>query len=381
MLGYVVFFFYFYFHLSSFSTASPVSTSETLSPLWSSDSLPRDSESIYECNEIFKKHLEDYTIRTRFVVPKELDDFYTSVFIKAVLFAAGTFASFDEVIFDGKISVAIHCFLLEYFLLVLRQDDEGFCYSQFVRKYSDSIALTHLARNEDIQVIYLHVFPLLKELVFTGNFLNYSFLLSTCVGGLNSDQKDQIYSSHCFQYFSRINERETEIALEIFKCGLEFINLYIPRCEILSLAGIDNYETIASFKPFGFYLVAFNPLWAVVEGRVVVDLDLERVKKSPLVYGNEIEFFSQLESFLTQIDFLSYTNLEQFNARKSVLSALINFENILLLVNCRFITCFLAWIQFQYTSLDDWNKVLLKASCYGSVDKRFKELYDLYIKE
>jgi hypothetical protein len=383
MLGYryLVLFSYFSVLLSSASSSSPATTIESISPRTSSIS----TDKIFKCNEIFKKHLEGYTVRTRFAIPLDMDTFYADIFIKAVFFAARTSKSFDEVIFDNRVSVTFHCFLLEYFLLVLGQEREGFFYSELIYKYSKAIALTHHSNLEDSHVINVHLFPLLNELVLTGNFLNYSFLLSTCVDRFNSFQKDQIYSSHCRQYFFHLQEIETSLELEAFGFGIEFLNLYIPRSEILSIVGVENYQNVALFKPLGYYLISFNPLRAAVQGNVAIDL--ERIKRNPFVFESKIDFFIQLESFLNQMEFLNCATLEQFNLRKSVFNALINnlsdFENVLLLVNCGFITCFQAWIQFQYTSnsIDDWSIMLLKNSCYYSSDKRFKETFDNIFKK
>ena len=332
------------------------------------------------CDEIFNKHLEDYTIRTRFVIPEYLDDFYITVFSNAVSFAAFSSPNFDKFIHDTNISAPIHCFLLEYFLLVMREEPFIFCHFKFVQKYSNSLALTHQVDLEDSSVINLHVFPLLIKLVLTGNFLNYSFLLSTCVKYFDSFQNDQIFSSHCLQYFYNLKEKETSVSLEVFKLGLEFINLYIPRCDILSRLAIENFKNVALYKPGGYFLVALNPLKAVAEGKDIADLKM--AEKVPIMFMDEIEFFENLENYLIHISFLKYETSEQFNARKLVFNALINCDkNILLLVNSGFITCFQAWILFQYTSLDDWFKLILKFSCYRSHDQRFKELYDLYIKD
>ena len=376
----------FCYFIASFSASSPETTVEIScsrsSPIESI--IYESSDKIFKCNELFKEHFQRYTIRTSFSVPEGLDEFYTETFIKAVLFAANVPNNFKEVIYDSRISVPFHCFLLEYFLLVLIQEQGGsHCFhSQFIGNYSESIAINHGANSEDSHVINVHVFPLLNELVLTGNFLNYSFLLSTCVNRLDTKQKDKIYSSHCLQYFLRLNDQETTLEFETFKCGIEFLNLYIPRFEILSLIGIKNYDTVALNKPFGYYLIAFNPFKAVVEGKIVIDKELlEGVKRTPFLFKTEIEFFNHLESFLIQIDFLNFKNFEQFEIRKLVLNSFINLDKVGLFISCGLTTCFQVWIQFQYTSIDDWTRIILRSACYESSDKRFKLIYDNFIKE
>lgn len=162
------------YFIISFSAFFPTTTVEISSPRCSlSASLIFDSDKIFQCNEIiFKEHLERYTIRTRFSIPDGYDEFYSEIIIRAVLFAANVPTKFNEVIYHSRISVPFHCFLLEYFLLVLKQEHVGYhyFYSRFIGKYSDSIAIHHQANSEDSRVINIHVFPLLSELILTGNF-------------------------------------------------------------------------------------------------------------------------------------------------------------------------------------------------------------------
>ena len=372
-----------FFFIASLSASSPSFTNVDIFTSRNSSndfliSVNREQDDrIAKCKEIFKGHFESYTLRTRFSIPEYMEEFYAKIFTKAVRYASKLTTSFAEVILDSKVGVPFHCFLLEYFLKVLKFN-QG--YSQFIRFYSEAIALNHSASLQNSQVINLHVFPLLIELVLTGNFLNYSFLLSTFIMRFDEIQKNQIYSTHFRQYFSRLNEDETPLEMESFKCGVEFLNLYIPRYELWNLLEVKDLKKFALKNPFGYYLIAFNPLRVVIEERTdLTEEVLEKIKRTPLIFGNEFQFLCHLENFLISTNFLNYTTFDQFEARKTVFNSLISLENVLLLVNLGLISCFRAWIQLQYSSIDDWTMTTLKAACYESSDSRFKLMLDALI--
>lgn len=331
-----------------------------------------DHDRIFVCDEIFRKHFVEFNLRTDLNI---LTGFNIEIIPKAVYFAAKLSDSFFEVISDEQISIPVHCFLLEYFLKVARLDHRSnYFYAQFIRVYSEAISSQFIKKfsENDHQIFSGFIFPLLKELVSTGNFLHYSILLSSCIDRLNSEQKNELYSIHFYQYFNVQNaQQESALDIETFAFGIEFLNLYIPRYEILSIIP-EEYQASAMMKPFGYYLVAFNPLRVVVENNTAPSF----VGKPVLTSENEFEALPHLEAFLIKTDFLNFTTMEEGISRRFIFNALIKIENILLLVNWGYLTCFQAWLRFQCTSIDEWTLTTLKTAAYEADNPRFKEIFD-----
>lgn len=374
--------------LESFSASSPQSTSTEGMTTRSASSeclvqLNPEEDEQKRCSEIFTGHLTSYTLRTGFTIPTGKEDFYCEVFRSAILFASKQSNDFVQYVSDKRISVTMHCFFLSFFVEVMRSKTVSSNFGcKFVQEYSEAIALKLDAASEDIQVFINHVFPLLKELVASGNFLNYSYLLRTCVNDLTDGQADQLYTIHCLQYFGNESEAEYGLKFEVFKFGIEFLNLYIRRYEILSISGITNYRNCALTKPRGYYLIAFNPLIMVAEQNLpITENDLEKIKTTPLNFDNGVQLLNLLENLLLNINFLKYDTLEKLLRRKVILNNLIHFNDVILLVNLGLITCFRAWAQLQYNFIDEWTRTILEMACAQSPDPRFKEVFDYFIKK
>lgn len=361
---------------SSHSTTEEISLTSRNSSIESLVTLNNpDLDRIFVCDEIFKRHFADFYLRTDSNNANRVD---FEIIYKAIQFAAKVSNSFVEVISDENVSIPVHCFLLEYFLKVARFDHQSiYFYSKFIRIYSEAIS-SKVGRSitENDRIVNVFIFPLIKELVSTGNFLHYSILLSTCINHLNFEQKNELYTIHFSQYLNR-QQNESEIDIETFAFGIEFLNLYIPRYELLSIMS-EEQRRLAMAKPFVYYLFAFNPLKAVVlsYNASVVAENFNPV----LTADNEFTVLPHLETFLIKTNFLNITTIEQYVARKSIFNALIKIDNVLLLVNCGFLTCFQAWLRFQYAQIDEWTLATLKAAAYGSDDHRFKVIFDSFFR-
>lgn len=323
--------------------------------------------------EIFINHLSEYT---RFPIDSDYEKLYLRIVKKACLFAAGHRSTFSDVINDTSVSVPVHCFLLEFFVKVLLHENEfksGSIYSHSLKSYSDALSSNLNVTLGPIEIFNTHVFPLLKILVSTGNFLNYSMLYSQCFDLLTDTQKDSLFTSHCRQYFSKPKAIDEPFELFAFKQGIDFMTLYYPRYDILNISG-----EIESDNKLYFYYVVLQPLRAVVNPKsfpVTMEV-LNEIRKINLNFEDDL-LLKSFEEVLNETRYINYSKLHELQDRNLIFNAMFRFSDIPKLIQMGLVMTFQSWAQFQYSSsINENDHFLLKQLCYNASDERFKIIFD-----
>lgn len=218
---FLIFFCFYGFTLRSVITTNCISSTSSSVSL----SLQEvDREKRY--GKILHQYYAEFYDKTNFIVAEPEQDFHLRIFSKAIKHAAGPVSDFTEVILNPKINLEIHCFLLGFFTRVFKKENGHATYSQFLQFYT---ATLYEKRSEIFQVspqtIQTFVFPLLKDLVGTGNFLNYSMLFPVLRCHFNAEIALELFKIHMRQYFER-ESAESFLEHEVFKHGLDLLNLY-----------------------------------------------------------------------------------------------------------------------------------------------------------
>ncbi len=368
-----LFLFYFATTFPSVTPSSPTSKTRETS-IDSINSLISEARSAH-IKEIFINHLSEYT---SFPIDPDYEQFYLRIYRKACLFAAGNRSTFSDVINNTSVSVPVHCFLLEFFVKVLLHENEfkSSIYSRSLNSYSDALSSNLNVFLGPIEIFNMHVFPLLKKLVSTGNFLNYSMLFSQCFDLLTDTQKDSLFNSHCRQYFSKPAVIDESFEFFVFKQGIDFMTLYYPRYDILSISG-----EIDSDNKLSFYYVVLQPLRAVVNPRSfpVTRGILNEIRKINLDFKDDL-LLKSFEDILNETGYINYCKLEEFHDRKLIFNALFHCSNIPKLIQLGLVTTFQSWARFKYnSSMNENDHSILKQLCYNASDERFKMIFDVLI--
>ena len=339
---------------------------------------------------LIRQHLDEYYFKTGLTFSKFEEDFHAKIFCKALKFASGHSSDFNEVIFDPKISLKVHCFLLEFFVKVFEHEIiESFAtYSPFLTFYTTTLAAQlYEIFNVPPQTIQKFVFPMLKSLVNTGNFLNYSMLFPILRNHFTEDLTSQFYKIHTRQYFLRggiKEEFENALELEVFKNGIEFLGLYSPRYEIYSLFELKNNRTIVFRKPEGFYYILLHPLRATVNpinNPLTWDV-LNNIEKAPTFLSGYAEhFLFRLEVELIETNFVNFSTEYEFGVRKNIFESLIYNLNEFVIIRLKLVNVFRAWLLFISPPMDEENLQLVRLACYESDNPEFRQLFDKFLSK
>lgn len=372
---------FFIFPVSSSSSNSSLTTHAT-----STDSLESlaDASNLISVKYTFTEYLKNYTLNTGIHVDPAQDEFYATIYTEAIFFASGLRSSFVDVVKNPHVSVPVHCFLLEVFTSILLQRSEISCsiYSDFIRFYSEYLAANYEITMGPIEIFNKNVFSLLNKLVQTGNFLNYSMLYSVCSPFLTETQKDILLKSHCSQYFEKLAVNAFDsLEFSVFQLGIDFMSLYHPRYDILSIFGFE--ASFLTANTHVFYYLALQPLRAVVNPMATplnyeILAQISRISSRYCDTANENLFLKVIENVLKDVDFLNIRNFEQFKNRLSIFDALFRVSHIEKLVELGLVTTFQAWAQSEYlkSSHEQSQNANLRQACYNSPDPRFKLIFD-----
>lgn len=304
-------------------------------------------------------------------------------FMTAIKFSTGV--STDFIIGHREFGIPVHCFLLEYFLQIFQTTAlDKMNYMDFLTIYADK--LEHLIleskTSEIVMIVQNYIIPLIFKLVMTGNFLIYSKLLSISISQFSENQKAKLYQLHFKQYFYDCFIIR-ELDFEVFLFGLEFLDMYVPRLEILSISGLDSRFAVT--KPKEFFTIAYHPIKSVTNSSFdldsITDDDILLIKNSNIFDNCDIDVaFSLLDTFLSETNYLQYSTDKEFHARKSIFNAVFNICDdsiILKAINLQLIALFTAWIHFNHSNIDLWSKEAVKLACLNSYIYEFKRFYYL----
>ena len=306
-------------------------------------------------------------------------DSSSKIFTQVMNLLLGRAANLKEIIFDPQISLKVHCLLLDFFMKNFDAAD----HSSLLKDYTAALyRRTDLFNFASPEVIHKFVFPTLRSLINTGNFLNYSMLFPVLMNHFTEELGAGFYQIHIRQYFMK-KGRESALEFEVFKFGLEFLSLYFPRYEIYSISNLENVREIAVEKPFAYYLILVHPLRAATATNVNAPLTrevLSKIEMAACEFPIESELFLKLlETELRAHDFMNYNNNEDFNMKRIVFNAIFEDFNGFTLIKLNLIILFMSWLCFKSPILDPESFEKLRNACIRSENPEFIRIFeDIY---
>ena len=331
---------------------------------------------------ILRYHIDDFTFKSNYAIPQSDKKLHEQIFTQALNFVLGRPHNFNQVISDPKVSLKTHCLLLEFFVKILELESIGEAtkYSPFLKHYTIGLSVRPELFNVPPNVIQNFVFPALKALVRTGNFLNYSMLFPVLNDHFTDLWESNFFKAHIRQYFVK-DAPETALEFEIFKLGLEFLNIYFPRYEIYTISNLNTFPNLAFNKPEGCYLILFHPLRSVTSPTAwpLTPTVLSKIESSSRFLAEDSgQTLIRLESELIAIDFLNQSFYDDSNNRKLIFVALFRNINIFLVIKLNLPTVFTAWLHSQSPILDPIIFKELREVCNSSPNPEFKKILDKF---
>lgn len=332
-----------------------------------------NNPNIQEQEQVYKTILSCHM--TEFNLTENVDfDSNSKIFTQVMNLLLGRAANLNEIIFDQQISLKVHCLLLDFFVKHFDAADHSSLLKNYTVALSQRTDLFYFASPE---VIHKFVFPTLRSLVNTGNFLNYSMLFPLLMNHFTEEVGSGFYQIHIRQYFMK-NGSENALEFEVFKFGLEFLGLYFPRYEIYSISNLENVRQIAVEKPFAYYLILLHPLRAAAYLNAPLTREvLSKIEAAAREFPMESELFLKLlEAELRAGDFSNYNNTEDFNMKRTVFNAIFEDFNGFTLIRLNLTNIFMSWLLFKSPILDPESFEKLRNASIRSENPEFIRIFE-----